>query len=275
MVIHATVTGKSGEFVTGLPASAFHVAENGRSQVLKQVVQEDIPVALGILVDDSGSMRRLHPLVMEAIRKMSDDLNPDDEVFLAHFSMHFAVDLPPTTGAADLPKALAGLAPHSATGQWQTGTNFFDCLQQSLDYAEKNTRRDKTALLVITDGNDTTSLLTLKQTIAEIGRRQSLIYAVGLPGQQGKRGKEVLQKITQASGGQAYFASAPLELPAIALQIAREMRSQYTITYAPDTPDLDGTYRAIAVKVDTPPKSAGLVIRARTGYYPTSARFRE
>ncbi|MDR3699526.1 MAG: VWA domain-containing protein [Candidatus Sulfopaludibacter sp.] len=275
VVIHATVTTARGDFISGLPASSFHVAENGRAQVLKQAVQEDIPVTLGIVTDDSGSMRRLHPVVLEAIRRMNDDLNPEDEVFLAHFSMHFAVDLPPTAGALDLRSALAALAPRNTTGQWQAGTNLFDCLEQALIYTEKNSRRDKAALLLVTDGDDTTSLLTLKQTIAAVGHRRPLIYAIGLPGDDSRGGRAALRKITEASGGQAFFPKYVEQLPAIAGRIAREMRSQYTLTYTPETRDPDEAYRALIVKVDTPPKSPPLLVRARTGYYATSAQSRE
>jgi VWFA-related protein len=271
VVIHATVTDKRGNFVTGLPASAFHVFENGREQSLKQAVQEDIPVTLGILTDDSGSMRRLYPLVIEAIRKMSDDLNPDDEVFLAHFSMYFNIDVPPATSPAALRKALAGLTPRDGTTRYQTGTDLFDCLRQSLIYMEKTTHRDKTALLVVTDGSDTASLLSLKQIVEDIGHRRSLIYAIGLPGKEIRRGKAALRQITEASGGQAFFPGAESQLPRIALQIAREMRSQYTLTYTPESQDLDGSYRGIAVKVNNPRKSPDPVVRARPGYF-ASAR---
>lgn len=274
VVIHATVTNSRGDFIGGLPASSFHVAENGRMQVLKQALQEDVPVTLGILTDDSGSMRRLYPVVLEAIRIMSDDLNPEDEVFLSHFSMHLTIDLPPA-GASGLRNSLAALAPSGATGQWQAGTNFFDCLEQALTYAEKNSHRDKAALLLITDGNDTTSLLTLKQTIAAVGHRRPLIYAIGLPGDDSRSGRSALRKITEASGGQAFFPKYVEQLPAIARRIAREMRSQYTLTYTPETQASDGIYRTLVVKVDTPPNSPPLLVRARTGYYATSAQSRE
>jgi Ca-activated chloride channel family protein len=261
VVIHATITDKHGTFVTDLPLDAFHVFENGRPQVLKQVVQEDIPVTLGLLVDDSGSMRRLRPLVMEAVQKMVDVLNPDDEVFMAHFSMYFSIDVPLTTGQADLHSALTGLAWQDRSVQWQTGTNFFDCLQQSLSYIEKTAHRDRTAVLVITDGSDTTSLLTLKQLIVDIGHRESMIYAVGLPSRNNKRWKAALQEITETSGGQAFFPSDASELPGITLQIAQEMRSQYPLTYRPENQDLDGAFREIAITVNSPPRFAGLVRR--------------
>jgi Ca-activated chloride channel family protein len=267
VVVHATVTDKRGNVVSGLPPDVVHVFENGRPQTLKKVVQEDIPVTLGLLIDDSGSMRRLRPLVTEAARKMVDRLNPDDEVFMARFSMYLNIDVPPTTGPADLQRAVAGLARRNGSAQGQPGTDFYDCLQKALGYIEKTAQRDKTALLVITDGSDTASLLSLKQLIADIGHRESLIYAVGLPSRNNKRGRVALQQITETSGGRAFFPSDASELPGIAVQIAEEMRIQYTLTYRPDIQDLDGAYRAINVRVDKPPNSGGFVVRARKGYY--------
>ncbi len=218
-------------------------------------------MTLGVLTDDSGSMRRLYPVVLEAIRIMSDDLNPEDEVFLSHFTVHLAIDLPPA-GASGLRSSLAALAPRGASGQWQTGTNLLRLPGTGARVRrEESAHRDKAALLLITDGNDTTSLLTLKQTIAAVGHRRPLIYAIGLPGDDSRSGRSALRKITEASGGQAFFPKYVEQLPAIARRIAREMRSQYTLTYTPETQASDGIYRALVVKVDTPPNSPPLLVR--------------
>lgn len=261
VVIHATVTDKKGAFVRNLPAAAFRVFEDGKLQSLKESVREDVPVTLGLLVDDSGSTEKLRPVMTDAFLHVVGALKADDEFFVSRFNMFFSVDLPPTPPSGDLRRQLVGLTQRYQQQLYQTSTRLFDSVQAASDYVQKASHRDKRVLLLITDGKDTTSLSTLKQLLINCRRSETTIYAIGF---DARRGKKTLDQITAAGGGSAFYPNQLDDLPGISLRIVEEIRAQYTLTYSPDAQISGGTWRQIQVRIANP---AGLNVRCRAGYY--------
>jgi VWFA-related protein len=261
VVIHASVTNHKGVPVKGLPTAAFRVFENGKLQPLKQAVREDVPVTLGILIDDSGSTGKIRPALIEAFLGMAAVLKPEDEMFVSHFSMFFSVDLPPTARSADLAAALSRLARQYAQQRYQTGTRLFDSLEQATDYLDRTSQRDKRVLLVITDGHDTTSLANLKQLLLHCRQTEDSIYAIGFGAGSDRK---TLQQITAAAGGGAFFVRHLEDLPPLVLRIGEEIRSQYTLTYEPDAQIVEGSWRQLKVEIASP---RGLLVRCRSGYF--------
>lgn len=253
VVLHATVTGKHGAAVEHLPAGAFRVSEQGKPQPLSEAVREDVPVTVGLFIDESGSTARMRPLMSEALTAMSLALKPEDELFVGHFGMFVTVDRPPAPAGAAVGLGAAPLNP--------TATRLYDCVIMAMDYAEKHSRRDKQAVVFVTDGRDTTSLASLKKVVEECRKRLAIVYAIGFGD---KHGMKALEQIAAASGGRAFAAGRAEELPGIALEIAREIRGQYTLVYTPaDDGEATGTWRSVTVTV------AGrrdLRVRCRPGY---------
>jgi VWFA-related protein len=263
VVLHASVTNRKGKLITNLNRDAFKVFENGQPQQVKIFRQEDVPVSLGIVIDDSGSMMTKRSRVEAAALAMVRASNPQDEVFVVNFNDDAYLDVPFTN---DIHKMEQGLARIDSRG----GTAMRDALSMSLDYTREKAKKDKKVLLVITDGNDNASNTTLEKVVARSNQSDTLVYAIGLFTEEEKheatKARRALNELTAATGGLAFYPKDVSEVQALAVEVARDIRSQYTIAYTPSVQALDGSYRQIKVTVEAPGKP---VVRTRSGYYAT------
>ena len=264
VVLPVTVADKSGKLVQNLPQSAFKVFENGAEQPIKIFRREDVPVSLGIIIDNSGSMRDKRVKVETASADLVKASNRQDEVFVVNFNDEAFLDVPFTN---DIKKLEQGLARIDSRG----GTAMRDAISMSIDYMKETGKKEKKVLLVVTDGNDTASTGTLEKLVAKSQKSEVLIYAIGLLNEEerreAKKAKRALDELTTASGGLAYFPKELTEVDKIALQVAHEVRNQYTIAYSPTVQALDGSFRQIKVTVSGAGRNA--LVRTRTGYYAT------
>ena len=258
VVIHATVRNARGELVTNLERGAFTVYENGKRQPITLFRRDDIPVSLGLLIDNSGSMRTLRSTVETAALALARASNPQDEIFVVNFNDRTRIDVPFT---GDLGVLEAGIGRVDAIG----GTAMRDAIDMAQSYLSEHGTRDRKVLLVITDGIDNASLATRDRIEKQAEQRDTVIFAVGLfgDGNRVKEGRRELDQLTERTGGMAYYPAGVDEIGAITLEIARQIRNQYTIAYAPLNQVLDGTYRAIRVAVAGPEH---LSVRTRAGY---------
>jgi VWFA-related protein len=261
VVLHATVVDRKGGFVTDLPKDAFKVFEDGVEQKLRNFQREDVPVSMGLVIDNSGSMRRKRKKVEDAAIALVKASNPQDEVFIVNFNdvAYRDADL---TG--DLKKLEEGLSRIDAKG----GTAMRDAVSLSIDYIKAKGKKAKKVLLVVTDGDDTASSdpNTLEKLLTKAQQSEVLIFAIGILNEEdrraAKRAERALDLLTKQSGGLAHFPKDLEDINAVALQIAKEIRSQYILAYAPVKPD-DGQYRQLKVTV----RGSGLTVRTRSGYY--------
>src|SRR4051794_6187828 len=263
VVLHASVNDRKGKLLTNLEQNAFKVFENGQPQEVKVFRREDVPVSLGLIIDDSGSMMSKRSRVEAAALAMVRESNQQDEVFIVNFNDDAFLDVPFTS---DIRKMEQGLARIDARG----GTAMRDALGMSLDYMKKEAKRDKKVLLVITDGNDNASGNSLEKIVARSNQGDVLVYAIGLFTEEEKReaskARRALNELTTATGGLAFYPKEVTEVQALAVEVAHDIRNQYTIAYTPTIQALDGSYRQIRVTVEAPGKP---VVRTRTGYYAT------
>ncbi len=263
VVLHASVTDKKGKLITDLNKESFKVFENGQPQQVKIFRREDVPVSLGIIIDDSGSMSTKRSRVEAAALDLVRNSNPQDEVFIVNFNDDAYLDVPFTN---DMHKLEQGLARIDSRG----GTAMRDAISMSLDYVRKDAKRDKKVLVVITDGNDNASNISLEKVVARANQSDTLIYAIGLFTEEEKheaaKARRALRELTGATGGLVFYPKEASEVQALALEIAHDIRSQYTIAYTPSIQALDGSYRQIKVTVNAPGRP---VVRTRSGYYAT------
>jgi Ca-activated chloride channel homolog len=263
VVLHASVTDKKGKLITNLNRDAFKVYENGRPQEVKIFRHEDVPVSLGIIIDDSGSMSTKRARVEAAALAMVRASNPQDEVFIVNFNDDAYLDVPFTN---NIHKMEQGLARIDSRG----GTAMRDAINMSLDYERQEARKDKKALLVITDGNDNASNVSLERVVQRSNQNDTLIYAIGLFTEEEKReaakARRALNELTGATGGLSFYPKDVSEVQSLAVEIAHDIRNQYTIAYTPGVQQLDGSYRQIKVTVDAPGRPT---VRTRSGYYAT------
>jgi Ca-activated chloride channel family protein len=266
VLLHATVVDRHGRLVTNLAAPVFQIFEDSIEQRIKVFRREDIPVSLGIIIDNSASMKEKRQQVETAALDLVKASNRQDEVFVVNFNDEVFRDVDFTS---DIKKLEAGVARIDCRG----GTAVRDAIHSSLAYSRANAHRDKKALVVITDGDDNMSGTTLDELVREAQQREVLIYTIGLLNEQGRaearRAERALNAITKATGGEAYYPKLVAEVHTIALRVAEEMRNQYILAYTPSNSKLDGAYRQIRVVVNAADKP---LVRTRTGYYATPDR---
>ncbi len=265
MDLHVSVLDKSGKLITGIPQSAFKVYENGVEQPIAIFNREDVPVSMGLVIDNSGSMRYKRDEVAAAAMALVTSSNPQDEVFIVNFDDRAYLDLPFTN---DLKKLQAALAQLKARG----GTAMRDAISGSIDYMRKKATRDKKVLLVITDGDDNTSRVTLDQAVLEARQSGVLIYSIGILADEdfgeARSAKRALKALAEASGGLDYYPRSLKEIQKITPEIAAEIRNQYVLGYQPTHAELDGSFRQIKVAVTGFGKPQ---VRTRSGYYATAS----
>jgi VWFA-related protein len=278
VVLHAVATTEGGALITDLERRLITVYENGKAQPIKVFRKEDVPISLGLLIDNSGSMRTLRAKVSDAAHAFVRASNAQDQVFVINFADTPRPAVPlvdpvrtqyPPRGAG--PSLEGGLPEIDAVG----GTALRDAIIAAEQYLRGHATCDRKVLLLITDGNDNASEASsaeLRKVIDETF--DTTIFAVGLrrdvPAGVARHRQE-LEDVTARTGGSVIWVRSTDEIQAVALDLSRAVRQQYTIAYAPLNQALDGTYRTVRVKVAPPGRAQ---IRTRTGYRATPAAIR-
>ena len=262
VLLHATVVDDKQRIVTNLEQSDFSVLEDGHQQVITSFRHEDIPVAMGIVVDNSGSMREKRQKVNAAAVNLVRASNPSDEVFIVNFNDEYYLDQDFTNNLLKLKEALEKIDARGATAM-------YDAVVASAEHLKRNARLEKKVLLVVTDGEDNASNETLEQAVRQLQEENGpSVYAIGILGDEEhpKRAKRALEIITQRTGGIAFFPKTLDEVDEISRTVARDIRNQYTIGYKPTNPRGNGGFRQI--RVDAKAKGHGkMMVRTKSGYY--------
>lgn len=260
--LHATVVDDKHRFVTDLQKGDFTVFEDGKPQTINSFRREDVPVSLGVIIDNSGSMRDKRPAVNQAAINLVKASNPDDQVFIVNFNDEYYLDQDFT---ANISKLRDGLEKIESRG----GTALYDAVMASADHLKKNSKLDKKVLLVVTDGEDNASRSSLERAVRFLQAENGpTVYTIGLLGDEhSKRARRALQTMAEDTGGVAFFPKDLKEVDAISSEVAHDIRNQYTIGYKPTTPQSAGGYRTVKVEAKAP-HHGKLVVRTRSGYYP-------
>jgi Ca-activated chloride channel homolog len=261
-----TVLNKDGKLITDLQQKSFKVFENGVEQPIKLFRHEDVPISLGIIIDNSGSMRDKRPQVNAAALTFVQTSNPEDEAFVVNFNDDYYLDTEHdfTSDIEEMKEALERIDARGSTA-------LYDAVIGSLDHLKKG-HKDKKVLLVITDGEDDFSHHSLADTITEARHSDAIIYAIGVYGSDDtksdkRKGQRALEALADATGGAAFFPEDVGDTEAICTQIAHDIRNQYTLAYYPTNTAQDGTFRSVLVQVFPPRGMSKLTVRTRSGYY--------
>jgi Ca-activated chloride channel homolog len=261
VILHATVVDEQRRLVTNLDRPAFTVFEDGVPQATTSFHQDDVPVAMGIVIDNSGSMREKRDKVNQAVLNLIRASNPNDEIFVVNFSQDSYLDQDFTSDIDLLQQALRKVT-------MQGSTALYDAIVGSAVHLKNNTRVDRKVLLVITDGRDNASQETLQEATRRLQQENGpTLYAIGLLGdelQQSDSG--ALKSLADSTGGVAFFPRRLDEVDDITRTVARDIRSQFTIGYKPTNPSQHAKYRVIAVRAQARGYRK-LTVRTRSGYY--------
>ena len=261
VLLHASVVDDKQHIVTTLDKAAFSVFEDGKPQDIISFHNVDIPVAMGIVIDNSGSMREKRAKVNQAALNLVRSSNPKDEVFVVNFNDEYYLDQDFTNDLLRLKEALEKI---DARG----GTALYDAVVASADHLKNHARLEKKVLFVVTDGEDNASNETLEQAIKHLQEENGpSVYLIGILGDEEhpKRAKKALEIIAQHTGGIAFFPKTLDEVDEISRTVARDIRNQYAIGYKPTNPRSNGGFRLI--KVEAKAKGRKLTVRTKSGYY--------
>lgn len=265
--IAASVRDSTGKYLDGLTQENFTVLENGVEQKLSFFNHDtQANLSVGVLVDTSGSMRHKLQQALQTVREVSLALSPQDEMFLITFNDEVDIRQKFTRNPAETARALQGVR---SGGE----TSVYDALQVGIQEM-RNAKNGKRILLLVSDGFDTRSRITMDQALEQLKRSQLQLYAIGIDDDDNdplvlRQPRYhiylyMLGEFTGASGGQTFrmFTGRSYALDSIAAIILEELHQQYTLGYYPSTAK-DGSWRTLQVRVDRP----GLIVRSRSGYY--------
>jgi len=261
VLLDVSVRDSKGGYVSSLPKEAFTVLEDGKPQTVTHFADKDIPVTVGLIVDNSGSMRPKKPDVITAALVFIQSSNPLDEWFVINFNDRVRRGLPdilPFTD--DVRKLRAALVKTDPIGR----TALYDAVLTGLKQLDMG-RRDKKTLVVISDGGDNASTHDFKEVWRAVLDSRATIYTVGLLDEEDEEGNpDVLKRLAHVSGGVCYLPKKLDEVVGICRQIAKDIRTRYTIGYVPQQLHHKGV-RHIKVEVRSP-QHEKLIARTRTSY---------
>jgi Ca-activated chloride channel homolog len=263
VVLRATVSNRKGIPVSDLVKENFQVYEDGIPQQIECFSREDIPVTVGLVVDNSGTMEpRRHEVITSSLA-FAHFSNPEDQIFVVNFNENVSFGLPdnmPFTDRMDqLELALSRII---ADGR----TALYDAVAAALHHLEQG-NRDKKVLIVISDGGDNASKHKLTEILTMAGRSNAIIYTIGIFDENDPdRNIRALEQLAKATGGECFLPVSNGEILSICRRIARDIRNQYSISYFSTNKKQDGSYRRIQVKA-LAPKGRNLFVRTRAGYY--------
>jgi len=263
VVLRATVRDHKGAPVAGLGKEDFQVFEDKVPQQIESFSHEDVPVTVGLVIDNSSSMGSKRSDVINAALAFARSSNPEDQVFVVNFNEHVLMGLPSNVPFTSNQQQLeTALSKNKADGL----TALYDAIAVALEQLKKG-KWDKKVLIVISDGGDNASRHTLPEIISMVNQSSAILYSMGIfDANDDDRNPRVLKQLSRISGGESFFPESLEEILPICQQIAHDIRNQYTISYAPANRKSDGTYRAIEVKARKNASRGRLSVSTRAGY---------
>ncbi|MGA3372959.1 MAG: VWA domain-containing protein [Terracidiphilus sp.] len=262
VILSATVLDHDNALVSGLNKDDFQVYEDRVLQQIKDFSHEDLPVTVGLVIDNSGSMGSKRADVIAAALSFARSSNPRDQIFVVNFNEHVSYGLPagiPFTDRRDqLQLALSSIRTIGETA-------LYDAISTALDHLKQGSC-EKKVLILISDGGDNASKHTLAEVIEMAKKSSAILYTIGIFDEQDlDQNPGVLKRFAKETGGQAFFPGSSKEIPSICEKIARDIRNQYTLAYVPTISKRDDGYRVLDVRASAPGHGR-LSVRTRTGY---------
>jgi len=264
VLVPVTVTDPMNRLVTGLEQEDFQIYENTKEQKIRSFASEDAPVSIGIIFDLSGSMTSKLIRARESIVQFIKTANPQDEFFVIGFN-----DRPELI--EDFTNSVDDIQARLATVRSGHRTALLDAIYYGVAKM-KDARHERKALLVVSDGGDNRSRYTEGEVRSQVREADVEIYSIGIfdpyaPTPEERTGPQLLDDISEVTGGRLFRVDDIDEMGDIAEKISTELRNQYVIGYRPGDITRDGKWRKVKVKVNPPPGLPPLTVYARTGYY--------
>ncbi len=268
VLLNVTVVDAAGHLVTGLTQEDFQVYEDGVLQTVSNFSRDPLPIALSIALDTSTSMERKLPVAQEAAAGFARRLTPRDVAQIIDFDSQAQILQTFTNDKAALEQAIRRTQAGGSTSLYNALYTALSELKGVKGQTQGEVRRQ--AIVALSDGEDTSSLVTFEDVLDLAKRSEVGVYAIGLrdkgdPSIQGKWNEAdyILKTLAQETGGRPFFVDDVSQLPAIYSQIADELANQYSVGYVSKNPKRDGVWRKINVRITRPNSAA----RAKAGYF--------
>jgi Ca-activated chloride channel homolog len=273
VLLDVAVMDKAHRAVTSLNKNHFQIFEDKNPQKIEYFSRDSVPVSVGIVIDTSGSMRKKLAVVSEAAKLLVRLAKPGDEFFVVQFREEAKLISEFSCRTEEVEEALDELIANE-------GTAMLDAIYVSADYAFKEAKNRRKALLVVSDGDERSSFYKSEDLIKHIQALDVQVYIVAFPGDMvdaagvfftkyEEKASRLVNKIADESGGQAFFPTGLFDVKMIAEQIGHDIHSQYTIGYFSSNDKHDGSWRKVQVKLQDPKKEIvkNLSVRTRSGYF--------
>ncbi len=275
--LHVRVIDRNNRPINNVSKNEFHVFEDGVPQTIETFTREEVPISYGLAVDTSGSLRSQLQSVIDAGKSIINSNKPGDETFLVRFISSDKIEtVQDFTANKEL--LMDGLDSFYVEGGQ---TAVIDAVYLSAEHVSEYRKGDagdrrRRALIVITDGEDRNSFYKQEQLFARLREEDVQIFVIGFVNELDKeaglirkspreKAVNLIKKLASETGGRAFFPESLGELPQIANEIIRDLRTQYVISYNPTNKTQDGSYRAIKVTVDQVSDSEKRIALTRTG----------
>ena len=275
--LHVRVIDRNNKPINNVGQGEFHIFEDGVPQTIESFTREEVPISYGLAVDTSGSLRSQLQSVVDAGKTIINSNKTGDETFLVRFISSDKIEtVQDFTANKDL--LMDGLDSFYVEGGQ---TAIIDAVYLSAEHVSEYRKGDegdrrRRALIVITDGEDRNSFYKQEQLFARLREEDVQIFVIGfvneLDKEQGlirksprEKAVNLINKLASETGGRAFFPDSVADLPQIANEIIRDLRTQYVLSYNPTNKTQDGSYRAIKVTVDQPANSDKRIALTRTG----------
>ncbi|MEW5982133.1 MAG: VWA domain-containing protein [Acidobacteriota bacterium] len=265
--LSVTVTDGSGRFVTDVDREQFQVFEDGVQQDVSFFNRSNLPLAVALLLDTSASMEDKMATAQEAASGFVRRLRPEDESQVIDFDSKAIVAIPFTNQHNKVEQAIRATVAGGSTSLYNALYIALKELRKTRARAAEELRRQ--AIVLLSDGEDTSSLVSFDEVLELAKRSETAIYAIGLRVQDPFGGKGyneadyVLRQLTSQTGGRVFFPASASDLPAIYDHVFQELSSQYVLGYSSKNPKRDGRWRRVVVRVERP----GTTARTKQGYY--------
>jgi Ca-activated chloride channel homolog len=266
VTIPVSVYDRSGRPVTDLKQDDFQILERNERQKITSFRHEDDPISVGLVIDNSGSMRSRRQRINSAVLTFVRESHPENEAFIVNFGDTAYVEQQFTSSMGNLIDAFERLNPRGQTA-------LFDAVSLSVDKLMKEGRKEVRAILLVSDGDDNASKSKYEDALRRLQESNLTLYAIGLTedargGQKpSAKAKKVLQEFADATGGAAYFPKSIEEVEELCREIARDLRNRYMIAYEPSNTTRDGAWRDVRVAVASAKSGSRLTVRAKPGYF--------
>ena len=266
-----SVVDRDGVPVIGLDQQHFEIYEGGVQQDISLFKHEDVPISIGLVIDNSGSMRNKRERVNSAALVFIREGNPEDETFIVNFDDEAYLEQDFTGSIGNLVDTL-----ENVDTRGETALN--DAIYLSIEHVEANGRMDKKAVLIVSDGEDNASKFGFNRIMERLREAEVTVYVIGLLELNDQRGglfrrspssraKRELRQIAESTGGQAYFPESLDEVEELCRRVARDLRNHFTLGYNPINRAFDGTWREVEVKVNAPRGFPRIEVQTKPGYY--------